>query len=219
MVPSTVATFLAFLLLVVPGLLFEFIRDTRRPTVQRSNFREVSSVLLAGTACSLVSIIILAALRGYWPASMPNPGGWLSNAAPYLSTHYRLIVRTVLLELALACLLSLLAARLSVRRPKGLRTSMSNDPTLWEGIFGKVEPSSNPYPYLTVRMANGQAICGKALGVDPHGSRDWGHLILQGALRRYSQAGAPEDVDGWQRVMIPIAEIQEIWIRFVSEGQ
>ena len=58
MVPNTVGAVHAFVLFVVPGILFELLRQRRRPTLGRTTFEELASIVLSSA--------VFSALGGYY---------------------------------------------------------------------------------------------------------------------------------------------------------
>jgi hypothetical protein len=87
--PSSVAAVLGFLLAVAPGLLFETVRERRRPATERSAFREASDAALASLLCGAVALAVLWGIRSAWPHVLPDPRMWLLHGTRYVADHVR----------------------------------------------------------------------------------------------------------------------------------
>jgi Family of unknown function (DUF6338) len=90
-IPQTAAALLAFLFLVAPGIVFENLRERRRPTFDQTTFREVSRVALASLCFSVLSLILL-------------------EGNGYVQGHYRVVAGFFLAELAVAVALAMATA-------------------------------------------------------------------------------------------------------------
>lgn len=66
MIPQTGATLLAFVFLVVPGIIFELLRRTRRPSVDRSPFEEFAVAVISSAAFTLMALAVLATFRAWF---------------------------------------------------------------------------------------------------------------------------------------------------------
>jgi Family of unknown function (DUF6338) len=67
-IPQTAAALLAFPALVAPGIVFENLRERRRPSIEQTTFREISGIALASLYFTVLSLTLLAGLRA------PNQG-------------------------------------------------------------------------------------------------------------------------------------------------
>lgn len=68
MIPQTGATLLAFVFLVVPVIVFELLRRTRRPSIDRSPFEEFAVAAISSAAFTLAALAVLAVIRSWiWP--------------------------------------------------------------------------------------------------------------------------------------------------------
>ena len=106
LVPTTWLAALFFVLLVAPGLLYDLLADGRRAKAGESVFREVSRTVLASLIISTLSVSILVAIRWVRPAWMPDPDHLFSGTGGYVARHYRLILRTLLLEGGIALVIA-----------------------------------------------------------------------------------------------------------------
>jgi hypothetical protein len=106
-VPSTWLSVLFFLLLVAPGLVFDLLAERRRAGAGESAFREASRVALASTAFSGAALAVLATIRALKPEWMPDPRRLLGDGQAYLADEYRLVLRALLIQVAIALVLAL----------------------------------------------------------------------------------------------------------------
>src|SRR5215211_6127592 len=102
MVPGSWLSVLLFLLFVAPGLLFDLLSERRRAGFSESAFREVSRIVLGSLAFSGFAFALLAIVRTINPPWMPDPSRLLKPGDSYAKDHYRLILRTLVLQGALA---------------------------------------------------------------------------------------------------------------------
>jgi hypothetical protein len=147
MIPQTIGAVLAFLGLVAPGLLFELRRERRRPRIEETAFREASRVALTSLIFTLLSLSVLSIVRARRPAWMPDPGLWLEQGHRYAIANYRLIARTLLLEIFIACTFALLVERLFLLGARGDIVPGS----IWFHMLRRKRPSGAK-PWLHVRL-------------------------------------------------------------------
>jgi hypothetical protein len=211
MIPTTAATLLAFVLFIVPGLVFELIRDRKRVSIERSTFRELAWVILVGLAASTVSVLILSGVRKIGRGTMPDVGSWIASPRPYFQHHYALIVGDIAVEVLLASVLAALVGFAMQRKPV-FRTLP--DPALWlafnKGISAKGEP------YVTIKQEDGSVLTGVARCLDWRAT-DSEFIILESPLQ--SAVPGPGQLiaqPSWSRVAVPFSTMTQIWIKFVE---
>jgi hypothetical protein len=100
--PETVGTFVAFLLLVTPGLIFELLRDRSRPERVRSTFRETSVVVVASVAFSAIALAALLLIRLLRPEWLPSPTALVRSPTEYAAENLGLIARWLAAHVFLA---------------------------------------------------------------------------------------------------------------------
>ncbi|WP_291763010.1 DUF6338 family protein [Cellulomonas sp. 73-145] len=104
MIPTGVGSIVVFLLLIAPGLLFDWLEDRRRPTVRESAFREAGRTVLASLALGTVAALIVIGLSKQLPRHLLNP--WelaLSDPRQIIESRQGAAVMTLLVQTALAC--------------------------------------------------------------------------------------------------------------------
>ncbi|SFT98588.1 hypothetical protein SAMN05660657_04463 [Geodermatophilus amargosae] len=210
MTPESVITFAAFLLLVAPGLLFELLRERRRPAMEETTFREASRIALASLAFSGTATGILAVVRILQPAWMPDPRRWLESGQTYVEDEYRLIVRAVVVEVVLALALAIAFDLLLRKRARG---DMANG-GIWYQLL-RAEVPADKVPWVSLKLKNGPYIAGYVARYSTGKELDDREMVLKhnpantGMKLQPQEAGSGlERLDGWDRVVVPGSEIQ-----------
>jgi hypothetical protein len=149
---------------------------------------------------------------------MPNVASWLMHPTHYFESHFWLIIMTGLIELVVASGVACLAAWIAVRHSlkDGPGRTMTTDPALWKGLFSSVS-GKGAVPFVTVTSSDGSRIMGVVRGVDPYSGSEWGSLVIEEPIIKYSSENCRENTEGWQRVVLPFSAIRELWIRFVPD--
>lgn len=229
MVPNTTATVVAFLFFVTPGLLYEILAERQRPPRPGSTFREISSVGLLSVVCSTAAALVLALVRARKPAWILDPGAWLRDGRKYLTgvhtaritkpSHYALVVRTLAIEVTLACLFALALYWLFIGR-HARETRTDPHPVLWSITGGRGSTPSyrrDAKLFALARTHEGDVYMGRFLAIDLEADRSPAMLALQPDImfqRNEQPPGAlpPE----WDRLAIPMENVQELWLRWVK---
>jgi hypothetical protein len=104
-VPSSWLSVLFFFLFVAPGALFLLLSRRRRTALPDSAFLEVSRIVLASLAFSGVAFLVLARLHQVRPEWLPAPRELLGkDSTAYFRDRYGLVLWTIVIGAALACL-------------------------------------------------------------------------------------------------------------------
>jgi hypothetical protein len=220
MIPTTSAGFLAFLLMVLPGLLFELIRDSGKPAAERSPFREICWVAIIGITATTLSIIVVALIARIQPDWFPDVRSWALDSSAYQKIHFELLLRTTFIVVALGCMFAVFASFSFRHRDKRntVPVKITTSPALFNALFLNVK-GHEKLPLATVIKRDGSRILGVVVEHDPKASQDQGWLVLEGGLRSFNPTNDPEITteQGWQRVAVPYSEISELWIRFIDK--
>lgn len=155
MVPQTVLAFVAFLLLVAPGLFFEILRERRRPTLEETTFREASRTAFTSLLFTGGAVALLALVRTVWPSLLPDPGRWLRENSAYVESHYRLIAAFFLVEVVLALALALLADTVLRRRASGQIVPGG----IWYQVL-RVDRPQGTLPWVSLELADKTRLAG-----------------------------------------------------------
>jgi Family of unknown function (DUF6338) len=215
-IPQTAAAFVAFLLFVLPGLVFELRRDRRWPQRGESAFREISRVVLASSLFSALALLILIGVRAWRPALMPDPGAWLRDPEHYLPAHYSVVTGFVFAQGGLSTGLAMLAERL---------TAQGREPTIraissWFKVFRIVVPPGKA-PFVHVVLDGGVEYYGWVEGYTVDLSVEDRELELGGRLlRRLPGEDQPEPLAAhWERLVISSTAIRTIAAAYLPQRQ
>ncbi len=215
MVPSTWLTVLFYALLVAPGLLHDLLEARRRVQAPESAFREISRVVLVSLVISIISFGILSIIRSLEPAWMPDPRGMIADPHAYFLSHYRLVLRALLIEGAIA-----LAIVWIIQIPRHRRTKIVlRQTSTWTRAFREECPSGN-VPYVQVRVSNGMTYVGRV----GHFTHDLEvsdrELILTPPLFTKSLSGTLKPVPPpWQRVVLSGDFIRSLVVSYGPEPE
>jgi Family of unknown function (DUF6338) len=213
-IPEGAGAFVGLLIFVAPGILFEILRERRRPGLEETSFREASRIALSSVAFSLSALLALSLVRLSRPAWMPDPGEWLRLGNGYLKGHYRLIGRAAFLEVGGACVLSLLLSEVLSRTGHGLASIRPI--SSWYHCF-RVERPENTVPYVTVRLKDGTQYMGTLAHYSPDPKMEDRELTLKPPfLKRKGlhDIQAADIATDWQRIIIAAASIDVLTIAY-----
>lgn len=73
MTPSGVAEFVAFLVFIAPGAVFEVVAHRYRPALRTTTFREVNAIVLASLAAWVPIVLLVLIPRMWWPSWFQGP--------------------------------------------------------------------------------------------------------------------------------------------------
>lgn len=213
MIPQTLATLTGFLFLVAPGIVFDMLRERRRPGLEQTSFREASGIALASLVFSVLAVLILSGLRTFVPTILPDLGQWLQQGGRYVEANYRLIAGFFLAELSLAVGLAALAAWFMGRKQPA---SIRQVPT-WYTVFQAQRPAGSTV-FVRVLLTGNVEYYGTVIGYSTDYQLADRELLLGSPLYRRlaDETTASEVRSPWCRLIIPGAAIQSIWVSFLS---
>ncbi len=213
MIPQTAAALLAFLLLVAPGIVYENLRERRRPKVDQTTFREVSGIALASLSFSILSMAALAGVRARVPKFMPDPGRWLREGHLYVNGNYRLIAGFALAELVLAVGL---AVAWSWARGHGRQPSIFKVST-WYRVFRELPPTGAE-TFVRVFTQSGVEYFGKVISYTTDFDLASRELFLGEPLWRRlpKETGFTLLRPPWRWLILPGPAIQGIWVSYLQ---
>lgn len=239
MIPQTAIAFLAFILLVVPGISFELLRQTRRPSFEQTALEELARVVLASVAFTGAASFILGVFGSFVDGVVIDPQllapqglGW------YWRSHAGVVVTTVVLELTIATTLALLVHR-SLNHPEkrgfagrtvrlvakwlrhGAGEQVERFP-VWRTLFRDLRPRGADTK-LTVLKKDGTLVTGLLAAYSPGGSGDDREIAIRQPIEIFRPGYVtPRGLDpGWKVMLISAVEISEIFLTWPpreSEG-
>lgn len=162
MIPTGISTAIAFVLFIVPGLLWELLYERRNPELNESAFREASRVALISTPFSVVAIGLVlsftAGLNQNWIGDLSN---WIISGKPASGEAITVLALVTVAELGVASLLvAILWWRLADELYGPKRTILRRN--AWDVALG--DRSAATEPFATVRTSDGYEFRGKVLG-------------------------------------------------------
>jgi hypothetical protein len=172
-VPGSWLSVLLFVILVAPGLLFDLLSDRRRGGFPESTFREISRVVLASFGFSAAAFGVLVLVRACEPDWMPDPRLMIDEPGTYLSDHYRLIFRTLVIQGGLALLFAY-GVHLWLAHKQGANIRRAS---AWTQIF-KTDCPDGGAPYVRVRLKSGFVYTGFVGYFSPDLDQDGRELVL-----------------------------------------
>lgn len=218
MIPETIGALLAFLGLVAPGLVFQLAREKSRSTLTETSFREASRVALASLGISGTSTALLALVRAVHPNWMPDPGSWLTDGDAYFASHYRLVLRALLLEVVLACALAAGIAWCIARSDKS--PGEVSKRSVWFTVLRTNRPKGK-VPWVNLHLKSG----GDYWGFVGHYTSDMPQvdreISLIGPDLQYRAPGARtiKKLDAnWETVVIAASEIEYMKVNYEPEA-
>jgi Family of unknown function (DUF6338) len=215
MIPQTVLALVAFLFLVAPGLLFELLRERRRPARNETSFREGSRTALASLLITLGALLLLAAVDSWRaPTLVPDITAWIRDPQSYAVAATSQIIRFLLIELIVALAIALAIDQVTARRMKGkiLPFGMA-----WWSVLQQEAPGARPF--VRVRLSDGSEYSGTVTLYDLDPSPANRDLVLGAPLTwQAADASEPSRIDEeWQRLCIPGAMIQTLLVQYIPE--
>jgi hypothetical protein len=217
--PDSIAAILGILFVVAPGLVFEVVRERRRPTVERSTFREASWVALASLAFDVAALLVLAGIHAFWAQPFPDMSAWASEGLSYvIEQPWR--VAAFLGAWAVLAVGGAIGAALVLFR----RSTARIDPntTAWYELFRKRVPRDS-YPMASVLLDDGSSYAGEVVYYDANILPAERELILGPPLwYRTSDeselAPLPRE-HHWQRAVIAAPRIRAMWVRYPKRAE
>lgn len=213
MIPEGFATVYAFLGLVAPGLLFEMLRERRRPALEQSSFREASRVALMSLVFTTASILILMVVALVLPGALPDLAAWVGDGDAYARDHFWRIVVGITAEVVIACLLALGADRYLRRGDTAAHPIGHGD--LWNSLFS-ADLSRDEVAWVKVELTSGAQYWGYVdyftIGKPPS-ERE---MVLKGPRMQSREAGAitPSEEEYWAYVVVKYADVRLLKVRY-----
>lgn len=215
MIPTTIVQFFLFLVLVAPGLLFELLRERRRPAIEETAFREASRIALASVVFNLAALAVLAIIHLIHSRWLPSPAAWLAHPGTYARSHYVVIVWAVVAELALAIGFVALIDQTRRKRSGNIRSG-----GIWFQLFRADRPD-NTVPWVSLRLTDGAEIAGFLLyyvSADDPAIREIAlkpNVEGTGLQLRKSADGPVERLNDWSRIVIRGDQISYFKVKYL----
>jgi hypothetical protein len=207
MLPDSTLTVVVFLLLVVPGCVYEAIAGRRRPAADVSAFRETTLVALTSVLFSASAFGVLVIIARHRRTALPDLERW-ARYDSYARVHLDRVARGAVFEVLIA---SGFAAAAAIAATGGKVRSYSN----WYALFRRQCPSGRT-AFLDVRMSDGVRYRGYvgSYTVDdvPPSDRE---LVLVSPLQRAWPGHGMNDLDR-DRLVLPGSQIVDVAVSYVT---
>jgi hypothetical protein len=200
-VPNTVGSIVAFLFFIVPGVLWNQLRESWRSPAERSAFSEISVTAFVGTAFSSVSTaIVLTVADRLSPAWYATVNQLADGSTTLKRTGLTRVAVLGLIELVGAALLVLLVFALTRRQLYGERKAPVS---AWQQVLQEQVPADSRV-FAVLQLVDGRQINGEVAGFDTRGT----------ALSdRYLMLGKPISVQSNPESVLPPSPVP--WHSFV----
>jgi hypothetical protein len=219
-VPATIGGIVVLVLLVLPGLVFELIRQRRRADRDDSLFVEASRVLVAGLSLGAITATMLALVSLVGPRSIISLSG-LFTTEHWVTDHLLVSGWTAwAYGLVSVTLAALAAAVLPGMNPGGRNHPESGWVTAFDRLPRLIQEAqqlpTTPVARLSVRLTDGTVYVGDkaefSVGFAPEGRE----LLLGGKLlSRPPGATRAEPTAEWHRILLREDQISDILVQYV----
>ena len=219
-VPATIGGIVVLVLLVLPGLVFELIRQRRRAGRDDSPFVEASRVLVAGLSLGAITEAVLALVSLVGPRSIVSLSGLLTTE--HWVTDHLLVSGWTAWAYGLV---SITLAALAAAVLPGMNADGNNHPESgWVTAFDRLprlireaqQLPVTPIARLSVRLTDGTVYVGDRAEFSVGSAPEGRELLLGGELlSRPPGAAKAEPTAEWQRILLRGDEISDILIQYV----
>lgn len=233
MVPETLGALLLFVLFVVPGMLFELLRQRRRLPFEQTSLEEASRIILWSVVFDAVGIGVVTGVSRLHPSYVVSPAAVSRfGASAYWRSHYMAVVLTVTLVCLIgSCVAGLVHRSLNHPERKGWALKAQRrlegylrhgdgqrieHAPVWQEMFRNKRPTGMETA-VTVIKKDGSMWMGLLGGYTPSDREDRDLVLKQPVQvfrpRATTAQKLPED---WLLVVIPGREISEVLVRYAE---
>ena len=221
MVPLNPGGIVVLVLLIIPGLHYELLREQYRPGRDDSPFVEISRVLLSGFLLSGVAFLMLGFVRLVGPDAVADPEKLLEERQ-YFSSHLPLMAWSTLWFLAFALTSG---ALLASKWPKDAELQSAME-TAWVSVFTRTPQEAaaaqgvpSPLSKVEVTLKNGKVYRGTVKSYTKDVQIADRELVLEGPIRTVDEDDQVIEMNtpSWRRLVLPAAEIASILVRYEAK--
>lgn len=210
MLPDSLISLVAFLLLIAPGLLFDILSARRRAVRKDSAFTEVSRIVLWSLLFGAVSLGIVSLLSLALPDVVFEITSVVSRESGYSGEDRLRLAWTVVAMAALACGQAYALHRWLMRGRRPLRLV-----SVWEKILKDDIPKTDSC-YVRVGLSSGESFAGIVTDFAADIETGDRELVLGLPIVYWSSSGTKKLLTPvWQRVVIHEREVRWITVQSV----
>jgi hypothetical protein len=219
-VPATIGGIVVLVLLVLPGLVFELIRQRRRAGRDDSPFVEVSRVLIAGLSLGAITETLLAVVSLAGPRSIVSLAG-LFTTQHWVTDHLLVSGWTAWAYGLVSVTLATLAAAVLPGMNPGAHIHPESG---WVMTFDRLPRliqkaqhlAATPVARLSVRLTDGTVYVGDRAEFSVDSAPEGRELLLDGELlSRAPGAGTTKPLAEWQRILLREDQISDILVQYI----
>lgn len=214
MIPESIATLLAFLTLVAPGIVYQMVIERRLPSTKESAFREASVVALASLVFTLAALIILTLLRTVVPAAILDISLWVRQGNQYLADSLLIVAASLALQVIIACGFAAGAALLQTSKSQALISREG----AWYKVFLKDRPPGTR-PWVHLRLKDKTEFWGELRYYTPEDDAESREIVLGGSAlkrRRDTETEASLIGDQWDAICVNGDDISFIGVIYLD---
>jgi len=233
-IPETLGALLLFVLCVVPGMLFELLRQHQRPPFEQTSLEEASRILLWSVLLDLAGVGFVAALRWLGAATFASPAAIARDGLDaYWRGHYSAVVFTIAVVLAVGLTIAALVHRslnradrrgLALRFQRWIETRLGHvlyqrmsNASVWQEVLATSRPVGAD-TMVTVLKKDGSLWTGRVGGFTPTDHEDRDLALKHPISVRRPGAAQPESLAStWELVVISGREISELFVGYASK--
>ncbi|WP_264028757.1 DUF6338 family protein [Mycobacterium mantenii] len=217
--PTSLLALIIFICFVTPGVVFELLRERRRPPRTYSTFRETGVIIAASVLFSLPAIVILFLIHGFEPRPFPDLQKLAESPGKYAPDHLGsvvgLIVAFVAVAVGIAAIWDLILQLFRRRAP------VTPFPVWYEILIGEARDKVGEAVGVLLELKEGGRVMGavKTHGFNKDSELDW--IVLEHNSLCPLKIGSPngelkEPGKGWTYLAVSADEIRVAKIAYLA---
>lgn len=205
MIPDSVGTVIAFLLLIAPGYVWQTRAAKYLPDLKTTALREATRIVFSSLIPSiLAAVVVLFLLRSWVPVLRAG------TSAPHL-------VIASLATSTLACLIAFLWSYVWFRKERRWASQISGGSALFKALTQLPENSGAAHVIVTARLLDGTVWRGEHMAHDVESEESFRTLFLAPHLsRRSGNGGKVTEYGAGDYVVIPLDQVSSLQLKYLS---
>ncbi|ASK65542.1 hypothetical protein CFK39_06500 [Brachybacterium avium] len=205
MIPDSVETVAAFLLLIAPGYVWQTRAAKYLPELKASALREATRIVFASLIPSiLAALLVLTLLRDQLPVLRADPD------------PLHVVIASITIS-AVACLFAYLGALFHFRKERRWASQISGGSALYKALTQYPENSKVAQVLVTARLKDGTVWRGAHMAHDVEAEVPFRTLFLAPPLvRRNATTGTVAEYGTGNYVVIPLDQVSSLQLKYRS---